>query len=92
MHWIFWPEPIVGLVQMVLDDLAFGRTMDRLYSLILDRFRSPGPTIGPLGALPQWNQRDRRLESRTRMQLTTSLQLIVFIRTERKFKFSFCPI
>ena len=33
------------------DGLAFGRTMDRLYGLILDRSRPPGPTVGPLGAL-----------------------------------------
>ena len=34
-----------------LDGLAFGRTMDRLYGLILDQSRPPGPIVGPLGTL-----------------------------------------
>ena len=34
-----------------LDGLAFGRTMDRLYSLILDQSRPPRPIVGPLGTL-----------------------------------------
>ena len=34
-----------------LDRLAFGRTMDRLYSPTLDQSRPPGPIVGPSGAL-----------------------------------------
>ena len=34
-----------------LDGLVFGRTMDRLYGLILDQSRPPGPIVGPLGTL-----------------------------------------
>ena len=51
----FWPKPTVvpvhELVQMVLDDLAFGRTMDHQYSLNLDQSKPPGPTVGPFGTL-----------------------------------------
>ena len=34
-----------------LDGLAFRRTMDRLYSLILHQSRPPRPIVGPLGTL-----------------------------------------
>ena len=61
MHLIPRPGPTIrpvhGLVQAVLDDLVFGRTIDRLYRLILDRSRSPGPRVGPLGDLKRGEAR-----------------------------------